>query len=62
MMVAKLQNRVHVYSVEGEFPMFFDIDGRGSEIFPSGMPLYVPTPFLLDISFEFLQIYDRVPC
>ncbi|KAL3753070.1 hypothetical protein ACJRO7_000465 [Eucalyptus globulus] len=40
MMVAKLQNRVHVYSVEGEFPMFFDIDGRGSEIFPSVYALW----------------------
>ncbi|XP_031397752.1 eukaryotic translation initiation factor 2D isoform X2 [Punica granatum] len=34
--VAKLQNRVHVYTVEGGFPMFFDVDGRGSEIFPTG--------------------------
>ncbi|KAI4320121.1 hypothetical protein MLD38_033632 [Melastoma candidum] len=33
--VTKLQNRVHVFGVEGEFPMFFDIDGRGSDLFPS---------------------------
>lgn len=34
--VAKFQNRVHVYTVEGGLPMFFDVDGRGSEIYPSG--------------------------
>lgn len=34
--IVKLQNRVHVYGVEGGFPMFFDIDGRGTEIFPTG--------------------------
>ncbi|CAL0303466.1 unnamed protein product [Lupinus luteus] len=38
--VAKLQNRVHVYSVEGGYPMFFDVDGRGSEIFPSVYALW----------------------
>ncbi|KAF1896714.1 hypothetical protein Lal_00034413 [Lupinus albus] len=38
--VAKLQNRVHVYSVEGGFPMFFDVDGRGSEIFPTVYALW----------------------
>ncbi|XP_027360513.1 eukaryotic translation initiation factor 2D isoform X2 [Abrus precatorius] len=38
--VAKLQNRVHVYAVEGDFPMFFDIDGRGSEIFPTVYALW----------------------
>ena len=34
--IVKLQNRVQVYGVEGGFPMFFDIDGRGTEIFPTG--------------------------
>ncbi|KAK4741560.1 hypothetical protein SAY87_025148 [Trapa incisa] len=38
--VAKLQNRVHVYAVEGGFPMFFDIDGRGSEIYPTVYALW----------------------
>jgi len=35
--VAKFQNRVQVYAVEGGFPMFFDVDGRGSDIFPTGL-------------------------
>lgn len=61
MMVAKLQNRVHVYSVEGEFPMFFDIDGRGSEIFPSGKHLYVRT-FLLEMRLVFFRICHYVSC
>ncbi|KAL8143319.1 hypothetical protein V2J09_016351 [Rumex salicifolius] len=30
--VAKFQNRVLVYAVEGGFPVFFDIDGRGAEV------------------------------
>lgn len=34
--MAKFQTRVHVYAVEGGFPVFFDIDGRGSDIFPTG--------------------------
>lgn len=34
--MAKFQNRVHVYAVEGGFPVFFDVDGRGSDIFPTG--------------------------
>ncbi|KAK9270510.1 hypothetical protein L1049_026091 [Liquidambar formosana] len=38
--VAKFQNRVHVYGVEGGFPMFFDIDGRGTEIFPTVYALW----------------------
>ncbi|PRQ22403.1 hypothetical protein RchiOBHm_Chr6g0249911 [Rosa chinensis] len=32
--VSKHQNRVLVYGIEGGFPMFFDIDGFGKEIFP----------------------------
>jgi translation initiation factor 2D len=35
--VAKYPNRVLVYGIEGEFPMLFDIDGRGHELFPTGM-------------------------
>ncbi|GAV60629.1 SUI1 domain-containing protein [Cephalotus follicularis] len=38
--VAKFQNRVHVYGVEGGFPIFFDVDGRGSEIFPTVFTLW----------------------
>lgn len=39
--VAKFQNRVHVYAVEGGFPVFFDIDGRGSDIFPTVYALWM---------------------
>ncbi|XP_061365739.1 uncharacterized protein LOC133309012 [Gastrolobium bilobum] len=39
--VSKFQNRVHVYSVEGGFPMFFDIDGRSSEIYPTVYALWM---------------------
>ncbi|XP_038718468.1 eukaryotic translation initiation factor 2D [Tripterygium wilfordii] len=38
--VSKFQNRVHVYGVEGGFPMFFDIDGRRTEIFPTVFALW----------------------
>ncbi|WCJ35008.1 eukaryotic translation initiation factor SUI1 family protein [Euphorbia peplus] len=38
--VAKYQNRVHVFSVEGGFPMFFDVDGRGTEIYPTVFALW----------------------
>ncbi|XP_022767929.1 eukaryotic translation initiation factor 2D isoform X2 [Durio zibethinus] len=38
--VAKFQNRVHVYGVEGGFPVFFDVDGRGSEIYPTVFALW----------------------
>lgn len=38
--VAKFQNRVHVYGVEGGFPIFFDIDGRGTDIFPTVYALW----------------------
>lgn len=38
--VSKFVNRVHVYGVEGNFPMFFDVDGRGSEIFPTVFALW----------------------
>ncbi|GAB4861180.1 hypothetical protein Ancab_036337 [Ancistrocladus abbreviatus] len=40
MTVAKFQNRVLVYGVEGGFPMFFDIDGRGSDIYPTVYALW----------------------
>lgn len=38
--VSKFVNRVHLYGVEGNFPMFFDVDGRGSEIFPTVFALW----------------------
>ncbi|KAM5550144.1 hypothetical protein ABKV19_001207 [Rosa sericea] len=38
--VSKYQNRVLVYGIEGGFPMFFDIDGRGKEIFPTVYALW----------------------
>ncbi|KMT19925.1 hypothetical protein BVRB_1g009720 [Beta vulgaris subsp. vulgaris] len=39
--VAKFQNRVLVYGVEGGFPMFFDTDGRGSDIYPTVYALWM---------------------
>ncbi|KAL9687359.1 hypothetical protein QQ045_031759 [Rhodiola kirilowii] len=39
--MAKLENRVHVYWVEGGLPMIFDVDGRGTEIYPTGRVAYV---------------------
>ncbi|XP_062073177.1 uncharacterized protein LOC133777535 [Humulus lupulus] len=38
--VDKFQNRVIAYGVEGGFPMFFDVDGRGTEIFPTVYALW----------------------
>ncbi|MBA0827353.1 hypothetical protein Goarm_012138, partial [Gossypium armourianum] len=38
--VSKFQNRVHVYGVEGGFPLFFNVDGRGSEIYPTVFALW----------------------
>ncbi|KAG7589761.1 PUA-like superfamily [Arabidopsis suecica] len=38
--LSKFQNRVLVYSIEGGCPMFFDIDGRGTEIFPTVFALW----------------------
>jgi translation initiation factor 2D len=38
--LSKFQNRVIVYSIEGGCPMFFDIDGRGTEIFPTVFALW----------------------
>ncbi|GMI88682.1 hypothetical protein like AT1G71350 [Hibiscus trionum] len=38
--VSKFQNRVHVYGVEGGYPLFFDVDGRGSEIYPTVFALW----------------------
>nr|GMD72796.1 eukaryotic translation initiation factor 2D [Ipomoea batatas] len=33
--VSKYPNRILVYGLEGDCPLFFDIDGRGNEIFPT---------------------------
>ncbi|KAF4402327.1 hypothetical protein G4B88_003248 [Cannabis sativa] len=38
--VDKFQNRVIVYGVEGGLPMFFDVDGRGTEVFPTVYALW----------------------
>ncbi|KAL5778550.1 hypothetical protein ACOSQ2_009287 [Xanthoceras sorbifolium] len=38
--VSKFQNRIHVYSVEGGFPAIFDVDGRGTEIYPTVFALW----------------------
>ncbi|XP_021889610.1 eukaryotic translation initiation factor 2D isoform X1 [Carica papaya] len=38
--VAKFQNRVQVYGIEGGLPMVFDIDGRGTEIYPTVFALW----------------------
>ncbi|PIA55252.1 hypothetical protein AQUCO_00800166v1 [Aquilegia coerulea] len=38
--VSKYPNRVLVYSIEAGFPMFFDIDGRGIDIFPTVYALW----------------------
>ncbi|XP_062219334.1 uncharacterized protein LOC133919095 [Phragmites australis] len=44
--VAKYPNRALVYGIEGEFPMIFDIDGRGHELFPTVYALW-KVPHLL---------------
>lgn len=46
MTLAKYPNRSHVYSIEGEFPMLFDVDGRGTEIFPTGVASYFYTLYV----------------
>ncbi|KAH9331350.1 hypothetical protein KI387_003458, partial [Taxus chinensis] len=38
--IAKLTNRVHVYAVEGGPPIVFDVDGRGTDIFPTVYALW----------------------
>ncbi|KAL3845721.1 hypothetical protein ACJIZ3_003124 [Penstemon smallii] len=38
--VSKYPNRVLVYGLEGDCPMFFDSDGRGSQIFPTVYALW----------------------
>ncbi|KAF5196223.1 Eukaryotic translation initiation factor 2d [Thalictrum thalictroides] len=38
--VSKYPNRVLVYTVDGGFPMFFDIHGRGTHIFPTVYALW----------------------
>ena len=35
--ISKYPNRVLVYGLEGGYPMFFDGDGRGTEIYPTGI-------------------------
>ncbi|KAF6142217.1 hypothetical protein GIB67_037135 [Kingdonia uniflora] len=36
----KFPNRVHVYGIEGGFPMLFDVDGRGADVFPTVYALW----------------------
>lgn len=38
--VIKCSNKVHVYVIEGGLPMLFDIDGRGTEIYPTVYALW----------------------
>lgn len=38
--VSKYPNRVLVYGLEGDCPMFFDVDGRGHDIFPTVYALW----------------------
>ncbi|OMO51553.1 Translation initiation factor SUI1 [Corchorus capsularis] len=38
--VSKFQNRAQVYAVEAGFPVFFDVDGRGTEIYPTVFALW----------------------
>ncbi|KAK6116717.1 hypothetical protein DH2020_049537 [Rehmannia glutinosa] len=38
--VSKFPNRVLVYGLEGDCPMFYDSDGRGSQIFPTVYALW----------------------
>lgn len=41
--VSKYPNRILVYSLEGGDPMFFDVDGRGTDILPTGTYYSSPT-------------------
>ncbi|KAL2490180.1 eukaryotic translation initiation factor SUI1 family protein [Abeliophyllum distichum] len=38
--VSKYPNRVLVFALEGDYPIFFDSDGRGKEIFPTVYALW----------------------
>ncbi|KAG9137372.1 hypothetical protein Leryth_017712 [Lithospermum erythrorhizon] len=38
--VSKYPNRVLVYGIEGDCPIFFDVDGRGTQIFPTVYALW----------------------
>ncbi|KAI3874886.1 hypothetical protein MKW98_019459 [Papaver atlanticum] len=38
--VSKFPNRSLVYGIEGGYPMLFDVDGRGNEIFPTVFALW----------------------
>lgn len=42
-----------MYGVEGGFPLFFDVDGRGSEIYPTGL-------FLLHSSIASFASYSEI--
>lgn len=39
--VSRFPNRILVYGLEGGFPMFFDVDGRGTEIYPTVYALWM---------------------
>lgn len=39
--VSRFPNRILVYGLEGGFPMFFDVDGRGNEIYPTVYALWM---------------------
>jgi translation initiation factor 2D len=39
--VAKYPNHALVYGIEGEFPMIFNTDARGHELFPTGSSFYL---------------------
>lgn len=39
--VSRFPNRILVYSLEGGFPMFFDVDGRGTELYPTVYALWM---------------------
>ncbi|CAI9117185.1 OLC1v1018531C1 [Oldenlandia corymbosa var. corymbosa] len=38
--ISKFPNRILVYGLEGGYPMFFDTDGRGQDIFPTVYALW----------------------
>lgn len=60
--VSKYQNRVLVYGIEGGFPMFFDIDGRGKEIFPTGIfPSFAMSCILFSCFFLYSMLHSGVP-
>lgn len=44
--MSKLPNRALVYGVVGGYPMIFDADGRGKEIYPTGFVHLYSTYFI----------------